>query len=271
MSICTTKVRMNCSSSVLMRPRVARAAVHGQQRAASAANAPTVIAKKAVSAGARCAAVSRPAYSTRWYTNGTWRARAARGAWRVVRGAWCVVRGCQQGARRDTHTHTHEWHLAHATVQCACSVWRAMAGNEAHASRRDPIDQLDRTLHRRDGAHATQLGGPGVGAPLRELLRRELALGLEVSGAWLLRRRWMGESGEQWDPRSEAFCSRVQRAIPGKQVGRWRGGWKCERPRGPLTGLLRRAACRSCAARQRRCSWPPARRRGGGGREGPLA
>ena len=72
-----------------------------------------------------------------------------------------------------------------------------MAGNEAHASRRDPIDQLDRTLHRRDGAHATQLGGPGVGAPLRELLRRELALGLEVSGAWLLRRRWMGESGEQ--------------------------------------------------------------------------
>ena len=58
-----------------------------------------------------------------------------------------------------------------------------MAGNEAHASRRDPIDQLDRTLHRRDAAHATQLGGPGVGAPLRELLRRELALGLEVSGA----------------------------------------------------------------------------------------
>jgi len=106
MSICTTKVRMNCSSSVLMRPRVARAAVHGQQRAASAANAPTLIAKKAVSAGARCAAVSRPAYSTRWYTNGTWRARAARGAWCVVRGAWCVGVSKERGVAH-THTHTH--------------------------------------------------------------------------------------------------------------------------------------------------------------------
>ena len=87
----------------------------------------------------------------------------------------------------------HEWHLAHATVQCAWSAWQAMAGNEAHASRSNPIDQLHGTLDRRDGASTAQLRGPWVGAPLRELLRRErgalLALGLEVGGAWLVKRR----------------------------------------------------------------------------------
>ena len=198
------------------------------------------------------------------------------GAWRVVRGAWCVGVSKERGvAHAHTHTHTHEWHLAHATVQCAWSVWRAMAGNEAHASRRDPIDQLDRALDSRDAAHATQLGGPGVGAPLCELLRRQpralLALRLEVSGAWLLKRR----RGRVWrperDPRSEAYPlgSRGQ-----PRASKWADGavgGRMSDQGALLTGLLRRAACRSCAARQRRWSWPPARRRGGGGREGPLA
>ena len=68
-----------------------------------------------------------------------------------------------------------------------------MAGSEAHASRSNPVDQLDRTLDRHDVARAAQLRGPRVGAPLREILRRErgalLALGLEVGGAWLVKRR----------------------------------------------------------------------------------
>ena len=68
-----------------------------------------------------------------------------------------------------------------------------MAGNEAHASRSNPIDQLDGALDRRESIRAAQPRGPRVGAPLRELLRRErgalLALGLKVGGAWLAKRR----------------------------------------------------------------------------------